>query len=64
MVNAKVQQHVDIQFCVRSGMDRGECIARIHALHGPQALSASSIHRWFAKFQNGVQQVQDAPRIG
>ncbi len=45
-------------------MSRAECVQRIQALHGQQSLSVSSIRRWFVKFSQGRQQIQDAPRPG
>ncbi len=64
MVNAKLTQRNDILFCVRSGMDRTECIARLHALHSGQCLSDSSIRRWFNKFAQGLHEIKDAPCPG
>lgn len=64
MTKAKENQRNDIEFCVRSGMSRAECITRIQQLHQRQSLSVSSIRRWYSKFQNRCTRIQDNPRSG
>lgn len=55
----KEEQCAEICFCVCSGMSPSVTYARILAIHGQNALSKSSIFRWYKEFHDGCTELKD-----
>ncbi len=64
MTNSKKDQRQEIKFCVQSGVPREETVRHIRQVHGQNALSVWSIHRWYTAFENERVETNDLPRPG
>lgn len=64
MTKSKIDQRVEIKFCVQSGFTQAETVRRIIQVHGANALSVSQVRRWFGAFSRGRVETADLPRPG
>ncbi len=64
MQQIKLQQRSDIRFCVRSGLDQKQTIARLQAIYGQVTFSQPTVHRWWTRFHAGEADIQDQPCPG
>jgi len=61
MVLSKDQRLV-IKFCFKAGKNVTETIQMVNATYGDQALSSSNVFRWYGRFRDGREDIEDDPR--
>ena len=53
-----------IKFCVKAGKSAVETIELINKAYGSAAMSRAIVHRWYARFRDGREDVKDDARSG
>jgi transposase len=57
-----MEQRVNIKFCVKLGKMTSETYEMLQTVYGDEALGSSSVFKWFKRFKDGRQDLQDNPR--
>jgi hypothetical protein len=56
------EQLVAIKFCVKAGKTATKTVEMVRAAYGDEALMRSNLFRWYGRFREGREDVQDDPR--
>ena len=59
-----MEQRLAIKFCFKAGKSEKETLQMVNAAYGDQALSRSNIYRWYGRFRDGREDIEDDPRSG
>jgi len=55
---------VAIKLCVKAGRSAVETVELINKAYGSAAMSRANVYRWYARFQDGRENVKDDARSG
>jgi hypothetical protein len=58
------EQRVAIKFCFRAGLSATETPVLLQKAYGNEALNQSNVFRWYSRFREGREQVEDDERGG
>ena len=58
------EQRVANKFCVKAGKSAVKTIELINKAYGSPAMSRANVHRWYARFQDGREDVKGDARSG
>jgi hypothetical protein len=58
------EQRVAVKFCSKAGKTATETVQMVRAAYADEALKQSNIFRWYGRFCEGQEAVQDDPRSG
>jgi len=58
------EQRVSIKFCFKTGLSATETIVLVQKGYGNEALNRSNIFRWYSRFRDGRELVEDDERCG
>ena len=59
-----LQQRVCIRFCVKSGFNGAQTLEMLEKCFGNDTLTRSNVFRWYERFRNGCESVEDDERSG
>jgi len=57
-----MEQRLAINFCFKAGKSATESLQIVNAAYGDQALSCSNVFRWYGRFRDGREDIEDDPR--
>jgi len=63
-MDLSMEQQLAIKFCFKAGKSATETLQMVNAVYGDQALSWSNVFRWYVRFRDGWEDIEDNPRIG
>jgi hypothetical protein len=63
MSDEKLEQRINIKFCVKIGKSSTETLDLLAVAYGEYAMKKSSVSEWHRRFKEG-RDVQDDPRSG
>jgi hypothetical protein len=58
-VDDRNEQRVAIKFCFKSGLSVTEALLLVQKAHGNEAVNRSDVFRWYSRFQDGRELVED-----
>jgi len=58
------EQRVAIKFCFKAGQSATETLVLVQKAYGNEALNRSNVFRWYSRFREGRELVQDDERGG
>ena len=58
------EQTVAIIFCFKAGLSVTETLVLVQKVYGNEALNQSNVFRWYSRFQDGKELVDDDERGG
>ena len=59
-----MEQRANIKFCFKLGKTAAETVELMRQVYGDNCLSRAQIFRWYARFKNGVETIEDEARPG
>ena len=59
-----MEQQLAIKFRYKAGKSATESLQMVNAAYEDQALSRSNVFRWYGRFRDGREDVEDDPRSG
>ena len=59
-----MEQRLAIKFCFKAAKSATETLQMVNAACGDQALSRSNVFRWYGRFWDGREGIEDDPRSG
>jgi hypothetical protein len=57
------EQRVAIKVCIKAGKSAVETISLINKAYGSAAMSRAIVYQWYARFQDGREDVKDDARV-
>src|SRR5215469_15572698 len=64
VIGVMEEQRVAIKFCFKAGKSAVETIELINKAYGSAAMCRANVYRWYARFQDGREDVKDDARSG
>ena len=64
VVDLSMEQRFAIKFCFKAGKSETETLQMVNAAYGVQALARSKVFRWYGRFRDGREDIEDDPRSG
>jgi transposase len=64
MSDKKLEQRINIKFCVKIGKSASETLALLTVAYGEYDMRKSSVFEWHGRFKEGREDVRDDPRSG
>jgi len=64
IMDLSMEQRLAIKFCFKAGKSATETLQMVNAAYGNQAPSRSNVFRWYGRFRDGQEDVEDDPRSG
>jgi hypothetical protein len=61
---AKIEHRVSIKFCFKAGLSATEPLVLVQKVYGNEALNLSNVFRWYSRFRDGRDLVEDDERGG
>ena len=61
-MGSRNEQRVAIKFCFKAGVSATETIVLVQKSYGNEALNRSNIFRWYSRFREGRELVEDGER--
>ena len=58
------EQRVAIKFCFKAGLFATETLVLVQNAYGNKALNRSNVFRWYSRFRDGKEMVEDDERCG
>ena len=62
VMDLSMEQRLAIKFCFKVGESAKETLQMVNAACGDQALSRSNVFRWYGRFRDGREDIEDDPR--
>jgi hypothetical protein len=59
-----MEQRFAIKFGFKAGKSATETLLMVNAAYGDQALSRPNVFRWYGRFRDGREDIEDDPRMG
>jgi hypothetical protein len=53
------EQRVGINFCLKAGLSATETLILVQKAYGNEAVNRSNVFRWFSRFREGRELVED-----
>jgi transposase len=63
-MDLRMEQRLAIKFCFKAGKSATETLQMVNAAYGDQALSRSNVFRWYGRFRDGREDIEDDSRSG
>ena len=63
-MDLRMEQLLAIKFCFKVGKSEKETLQMVNAAYGDQALSRSKVFRWYGRFRDGRENIEDDSRSG
>ncbi len=63
-LRVKFEQRYEVRFMAKEGRSQHQILETLQKLHGPNAMSQSSVQRWVNRFQKEGDAVQNKPKSG
>ena len=63
-MDLSMEQRLAIKFCFKAGKSAAETLQLVHAACGDQALSRSNVFRWYGRYCDGREGIEDDPKSG
>ena len=57
------EQRVAIKFCFKAGLSATETLVLVQKASGNEALNRSNVFRWYSRFRDGRELVEDDERL-
>jgi len=57
-------ERLAIKFCFKAGKNATETLQMVNVAYGDQAVSRSNDFRWYGRFRDGRENIEDYPRSG
>ena len=64
VMHLSMEQRLAIKFCFKAGKSATETLQMVNAAYRDQALSRSNVFRWYGRFRDGREDIEDDPRSG
>jgi len=64
VMDLSVEQRLAIKFCFKAGKSATQTPQIVNAAYGDQALSRSNVFRWYGRFRDGREDIEDDLRSG
>ena len=64
VMDLSMGQRLAIKFCFKAGKSATETLQMANAAYGDQALSRSNIFRWYGRFRDRREDIEDDPSSG
>jgi len=64
MLSVDVEQHVNLQFCVKLGKSSTKTYDLLKKVYGDECLSHTQVIDWFQRFREGREEIGDYRRPG
>ena len=58
------EQRVAIKFCFKAGLSATETLVLVQKSYGNEVLNRSNVFRWYSRFRDGRELVEDDERSG
>jgi hypothetical protein len=58
------EQRVAIKFCFKAGLSATVTLELVQKAYGNEALNRSNVFRWYSRFRDGRELVEDDERVG
>ena len=62
MLNANVEQRVNVKFCAKLGKSATETYDMLKKVYGDECLSRTQVFEWFKRFKEGREEIGDDQR--
>ena len=59
-----MEQRLAIKFCFKAGKSAMDTLQMVNAAYGDQALTLSNVFRWYGRFRDGREDIEDDRRSG
>jgi hypothetical protein len=59
-----IEQRVAIKFCFKAGLSSIETLVLVKKAYGNEAVNRSNVFRWYSRFRDGRELVEDDERGG
>jgi len=63
-MDLSLEQRLAMKLCFKAGKGVTETLQMVNAAYGDQALSRSNVFRWYGRFHDGQEDIEDDPRSG
>jgi len=63
-MDLSMEQRLAIKFCFKAGKSATETLQMVNATYGDQALSRLNVFRWYGRFRDRREDIEDDPRSG
>ena len=64
VMDLSMEQRLAIKFCFKARKSAMETVQMVNAAYGDQALSRLNVFRWYERFRDGRENIEDDPRSG
>ena len=64
VMDLSMEQQLALKFCFKAGKSVTETLQMVNAAYGDQALSRSNVFRWYGRFRDGREDIEEDPRSG
>jgi len=64
VMDLSMEQRLAIKLCFKAGKSEMANLQIVNAAYGDQALSRSNVFRWYGRFRDGREDIEDDPRSG
>jgi hypothetical protein len=58
------EQRIAIKFCFKAGLSATETLVLLQKAYGNEAVNRSKVFRWYSRFRDGRELVEDDERVG
>ncbi|XP_054708838.1 protein GVQW3-like [Uloborus diversus] len=59
-----MEQRANIKFCFKLGKSATETFELMKTVYGSEVLSRNNVFKWYARFRDGRDSLEDDPRLG
>ena len=59
-----MEQRLAVKFCFKTGKSVTETLQMVNAAYGDQALTRSNVFRWYGRFRDEQEGIEDDPKSG
>jgi transposase len=63
-VDLSTEQRLALEFCFKAGKSAMETLQMVKAAYGDQTLCRSKVFRWYGRFHDGREDIEDDPKSG
>jgi hypothetical protein len=63
-IDGGIEEGVAIKFCFKVGLSATETVVLVQKAYGNEALNRSNVFRWYSRFHDGRELVEDDERGG
>jgi len=63
-MDLSMEQRLAVKFCFKAGKSATETLQMVNAVYGDQALSRANVFRWYGRFRDGREDIEEDPGSG